>query len=257
MNWKRVAATGYVAASNLVGENVVTHQAAGEAFKFRYSSRREFVKMRNAINGGQTSEGIAVNKFRVGSEHDAVFDVGAHFGIYSVLLGVLNPDARLYAYEPADGPREVLIRNLELNGLWSDTNVSDTPVGRESGDSLLYRQDPTPGSEQHGVVDDLGPNVTTKRSVALSDVFDVDDVSSAWLKIDAEGVEGKIVDDLTSQDAVESLAGIIELHPDKLDDYEPEGILDSLGDSGYQVEHLVDSAPNYEHPRPIYSFKRR
>lgn len=255
MNLKQVGADIYVQLSKVVGLNTVTHHAAGEQFKFGFASRPEFIKAKNAIRDGYTSEGIEVSYFDLDPALDAVFDVGAHHGTYSVILGVLNPESQLYTYEPVDALQEVLIRNLELNGLWPDANVSDNPVSGISGDSLPYREDSTPGSERHGIVDELGPGVSKKSSVALSDVFDMEGIDSAWLKIDAEGEEGAIVDDLVAQESATSLAGIIELHPDKLgDDYHPDEILDTLR-RGFDVEFLCESAPGYQHKRPIYSFE--
>ncbi|WP_324664236.1 FkbM family methyltransferase [Haloarcula sediminis] len=228
----------------------------GETFKYAYFSRVAFINAKNVISDGKTSEGIGLDRFDLNPEPYAVFDVGAHHGIYSVILGVLNPSAKLYVYEPASAPRKHLVHNLELNNLRADAMISHNPVTGVSGESIPFKEDSRPGSEQHGVVDKLDTDVSMKSSVALSDVFRDEKINTAWLKIDAEGQEGAIVDDLVTQDTTNSLAGIIELHPEKLsNEYYIEGIIDTLSQNGFDVEFLCESAPNYNHDRPIYYFE--
>lgn len=44
-----------------------------------------------------------------------IFDIGANTGIYSLTAKCVNPDARIYAFEPSEKTFIKLIRNVELN----------------------------------------------------------------------------------------------------------------------------------------------
>jgi FkbM family methyltransferase len=47
-------------------------------------------------------------------------DVGAHFGFYSVLAGLSNPNCAIFAFEPVAENAEILRMNLDLHGIESD-----------------------------------------------------------------------------------------------------------------------------------------
>lgn len=53
------------------------------------------------------------------------YDIGANIGYYSLLAASANPDARIYAFEPATGPLHFLRENIALNNL---TNISAEPI---------------------------------------------------------------------------------------------------------------------------------
>jgi FkbM family methyltransferase len=61
-----------------------------------------------------------------------VLDVGANTGLYSVIGGLTNPQARSFAFEPHPANHARLLRNLELNGL-SYVEALPQAVGRECG----------------------------------------------------------------------------------------------------------------------------
>lgn len=245
----------YTAAARRVRQNTFEYTYDGTTFRYEYTNPKTFQVFWNLIDDGMlVAENLPLGVLDRGGDCDAVIDVGAHYGIYSVLLGQLNPDAQLYAYEPAPEPREKLIRNLTVNGLWPEAKVSDTIVSGRSGDAQSFYVDTEEGSESHSTTELDGVEPESRQTVALSDVFDVDSISRPFLKIDAEGEEGKIADDLAQESVTESVSGIIEIHPDKLQQYTQDGILETLRDAGYRVEFLCESAPEYRHDRPIYSF---
>ncbi|MFV0564579.1 MAG: FkbM family methyltransferase [Flavobacteriaceae bacterium] len=43
------------------------------------------------------------------------FDIGANIGYYSLLAATANPNIKVYAFEPALGPKHFLLKNIELN----------------------------------------------------------------------------------------------------------------------------------------------
>lgn len=58
--------------------------------------------------------------YRLAESAQTVFDVGAHIGFFSILAGLANPAARVFAFEPLDQIFSRLTHNVALNGL---TNV--------------------------------------------------------------------------------------------------------------------------------------
>jgi FkbM family methyltransferase len=53
--------------------------------------------------------------YRLSSQAECVYDVGAHTGYYALLAAAANPLARIYAFEPAPGICDRLQANLTLN----------------------------------------------------------------------------------------------------------------------------------------------
>jgi FkbM family methyltransferase len=245
----------YAHATKSINKNTISYDWGGKTFKFQYTDEKTLKTFRNLISEGYIqSENLPLSLFDRSDECDAVIDVGAHYGIYSVIMAVCNPSAQLYAYEPVREPREILTQNLEVNGLWPEAKISDTVVAGRSGDEVPFYEDPRVGSERHSTTEAEGKVMTTRRTTALSDSFDVEGISNPFLKIDAEGKEGEIVEDIVSQSVTASLSGIVELHPDKLKDYTVDDIQHLFEKHGFDCEFICESAPAYKHDRSIYYF---
>ncbi len=127
-----------------------------------------------------------------------------------------------------------------------------------SGDAAFYVA-PEDGSESHTLTPTRGFDAVAKPAVALSD--ELRDGDSVWVKIDAEGGEWQILRDLFSADI--SVAGIVELHPEKLPVPTADvlallerecAVVDCLGETS--PEHPAGAAIEFEHNRPMYRFER-
>jgi FkbM family methyltransferase len=55
--------------------------------------------------------------YRLAREAQVVFDVGAHIGFFSLLAGLANPNAQVFAFEPLARVHKRLTRNVALNDL--------------------------------------------------------------------------------------------------------------------------------------------
>jgi FkbM family methyltransferase len=201
------------------------------------------------IDGEMTRENIPLSAIDAAEPVDAIIDVGAHVGLYSVLLKRLHPDADLYAFEPATDSREILRGLLGANGI--SGIISDEVVSGTTG-TIIFYTDPNGESVSHSttVRDDF--TAGEKPCLALSDLFKREDINRAFVKIDAEGEEFAIVDDLMTTD-LEYLEGIVELHPDKLD-VPPSEVIDCFETGCDQVEFLAETSPQHESSRPMYYF---
>ena len=55
----------------------------------------------------------------LGSAHPVMYDIGANFGLYSLLFSsLLGPQGRVFAFEPGDAPRALMIDNLTWKTWW-------------------------------------------------------------------------------------------------------------------------------------------
>lgn len=112
-----------------------------------------------------------------------VCDVGANTGVYSLVAAAINPEARVYGFEPLRYLFERYERNCHLNGFDIHplhTAISeDTGFGRMRGWTL----------EKTGQGD--GESVPVSRLEALLDVSGVSEVD--LVKIDVEGHEPEVL----------------------------------------------------------------
>jgi FkbM family methyltransferase len=65
------------------------------------------------------------------------FDVGANIGFYTAVANAVNPDIKVWAFEPADGPNHYLLRNKALNG-WKNTTISKTALSDKEGQVTFF-----------------------------------------------------------------------------------------------------------------------
>ena len=75
--------------------------------------------------------------FRLAERAQAIFDVGAYVGFYTLLAAHANPQARVYAFEPLPTVYERLTHNVALNQL-PKVHCHLTAVGEESGLADFY-----------------------------------------------------------------------------------------------------------------------
>lgn len=69
-------------------------------------------------------------------ESQVIFDIGANTGIYSLVAKTLNPEAKIYAFEPSRHTFSKLNRNIELNQF--DIVSSQMAISNISSTSIFY-----------------------------------------------------------------------------------------------------------------------
>ncbi|WP_169718986.1 FkbM family methyltransferase [Haloplanus natans] len=229
-----------VAAEHL-GENEWTIEDGGETFSFRFDDGASLMYLHNAVSDGViVHEKIPTSLFDLTYDFDVAFDIGAHYGIYTVLLGVLNPDLPIVSFEPNLRNAALLEANIQANGLSAEV---DTRVVSDSEDTVTFYNVSTPGSNSHGTApaDGLPTTPITKRCTKLSEIIKNRNASSAFVKIDAEGEELRILDDLLP--AVDSISGVVEVHPQLLECESGEvlSLLEKHGASYDRLSHVEEA----------------
>lgn len=239
----------YVTSMRRFGRDFETFEHEARFYRMYYTVPTVGKIWKLVIDGKMTRESIPLSAIDTAEPVDAVIDIGAHVGLYSVLLKRLHPDADLYAFEPADDNRAILTGLLDANSI--SGTISDEVVSGTTG-TITFYTDSNGQSESHSttVSDDF--TTVEKSCLALSDLFKREDINRAFVKIDAEGEEFAIVDDLMTAD-LEYLEGVVELHPDKLD-VPPSEVIDRLETVCDQVEFIAETSPQHEYSRPMYHF---
>lgn len=244
----------------VLGRNNIEYKIDNKVIRLKYNLETYNYISNIITNKNSTKEGVPLELIDADNSPDVAIDVGGHYGIYSVLLGKLNPSADLYVFEPDEYNRSVLAELMELNNI--DTEIRNEVVTGNTGTVSFYL-DGDSGSESHSITPREEFEKVTIPSIALSDVIRKAGADSAILKIDAEGGEGMIINDLVNLTAVD-LRGIVELHPDKLSRQTSE-VIDQLHSEFDIVSFVGDSSPEHpesssidnEYNRPIYYFEKR
>lgn len=231
------------------GRNRFAFEHDGREIGYRYLDAPSLVYLANCIeNGVVTHEEVPVELFDLPEYYDVAMDVGAHFGVYSVLLGTLN-DVDLYCFEPNSENRRVLETNLAENGVdavvdgrvVSDRTEPVTFYHRQGFDSVSHARKPPTELRDQFVR-------TETESVAPSSVLADHDDANVFAKIDAEGEEGRIVRDLLAADGIDVLTGFLEVHREKLP-HAGKPILEALEREGFDYERV-----KHNEARPGYWF---
>ena len=116
-------------------------------------------------------------------------DVGAHFGIYTIILAKYF-NLKVYSYEPTEYSHDILIRNVELNGVAENVTPVKKAVSRTNG-RMRFAIQATDGSVANSLVD--YKHSDEEKSFLEVETVSIDSINFdqplVFLKIDAEGAE--------------------------------------------------------------------
>lgn len=188
--------------------------------------------------------------FRLAESARTVLDVGAHAGFYSLLAGLANPNADVFAFEPLARVFERLERNVQLNGL-SKVKCFQVAVGANEGVQEFYYPDqvqPISSSLRSDVLlatfpDDAIQHVPVSV-VALDGFVDEHRIAQVDLiKLDTERTEHDVLAGARELIARDRPSIICEVWPDAGNQRDLEAILRPLG---YRYFHLLEEGPMEE-----------
>jgi FkbM family methyltransferase len=176
-----------------------------------------------------------------------VLDVGAHAGFYSLLAGLANPQARVFAFEPMPRVFAALERNVKLNKL-ANVRCFSAAVGALNGTQEFYfpdQEQPISSSLRSDMLMATFPADSIKHvsvSVVSLDQFIAEqDISQVDLiKLDTERTEHEVLAgarELLKRDRPDI---ICEVWPDAGNQNELEDVLRPLG---YHFFHLLPDGP--------------
>lgn len=177
---------------------------------------------------------------------DVVYDIGAHHGLYSVLLA--QKVKRVIAFEPEQECHARLQKNIEINGLPNITSFCSA-IGDRDAEETLYLGDGV------GVINSgrLGPHFTSGAretiSVVRGDTFRQSQNLPAptVMKIDVEGYEGLVLEGFRqSLSLPECRLVCCEIHPLLLPQpTTKETVVDTLRSLGFSEVQLFPHATEF------------
>jgi FkbM family methyltransferase len=152
------------------------------------------------------------------SEGDTAVDIGAHYGIYSILMSAMcGRSGTVVSFEPDPYAREVLKRNLALNPGLKPPIIECSACSDARGEATLFSRG---GNAQSSLVRsgvEFAPEHKSEQftvPLVTLDSYLADKGLSTprWVKIDPEGAEIRILKGASN--LLASDAGILcELHP--------------------------------------------
>lgn len=166
------------------------------------------------------------------------FDIGANFGLYSVLLSNESSLTEIHAFEPLLRNRHQLGANLFLNGLDWRVQVHPYALNDQGGRFELF-VDPKSTGVSTLLPTEMRSNIGAYRERVQIEarVFDEEWSLSgirALVKIDVEGAELKVLGGMRNFIATNKLIFQIETTPETR-----EGVCEILRQSGYgQLGHI-------------------
>jgi FkbM family methyltransferase len=131
-----------------------------------------------------------------------VYDVGSHFGYFSLLASELvGPEGHVFAFEPTEGTYRVVSENASRRENITCNNVA---AYSRSGEISFWDQG-LDGSSVNFIVNDdsqVDPNHRKRGQMISVPAVRLDDFAAEhgdpdFLKIDAEGAEGPILEGMT------------------------------------------------------------
>ena len=152
--------------------------------------------------------------FRSSRPDPFVIDGGSNIGISVLFFKALYPAARVLAFEPAARAHALLVRNVQANQL-QQVDVHRAALGRLDGDVTFYEEEDDPATFRMSTREGRIPgSATTVPQRRLSDLV-TEDVD--LLKLDVEGAEEDVLDDLVRSRAIERVDQVIVEYHHHLD----------------------------------------
>lgn len=238
-----------VSSSKLLGKNEFRYETPAGDVTFEYVDSEGFKSAYRVINDNTIGDRKVPFDVFYKPDADALIDVGAHHGVYSTILATLNPQASLYCFEPDEYNRSRLKQTLRHNNI--EATIRSEVVTDYTGEITFYKWGEA--SQSHSTIPPVQDGIEVSLPcVSLVDMMREHNLTSPFLKIDAEGEEYNILRDLAENTpSGTDVTGYVELHPSKLDEIHVNDVYDLFESYNIHYETVGEIA---EYPRPAYRF---
>jgi FkbM family methyltransferase len=170
---------------------------------------------------------------------DVVYDIGAHYGTYSIIAARrVGAQGLVVAFEPAPETRELLIRHLEWNRASGPVRVVAKACGARSGNMPLWSAGRADGGAS--IVPRSGTRAETVDVTTVDQVSEESGRPPALMKIDVEGAEFDVLRGAERTLATARPTVLLSTHPVLLRGQQTseEALLAWLGERGYTATFL-------------------
>lgn len=169
-------------------------------------------------------------------------DIGAHYGIYTLLIGTKYKNSKIIAFEPAPESYETLKKNLELNNLGNAEGYNLALSNKKGIRKFNIDTASSKSSFYHVPSEDIKAIIEVE-TITLDDFLgDIPKVPTV-IKIDSEGHEICVVEGmrniLTNTDDIKM---VIEFNLSILRSagYKPEDLLEEIKQLGFDIYFIND-----------------
>ncbi len=166
--------------------------------------------------------------------NNAIIDVGAHAGFFSLYAAALNPSSKIYALEPEPDNFLALNQNIKLNPEFKRIKLFNLALHSQTGSEKLYL---SVDSHNHSLLkgDDQGDQTLTVKTTTINDFClqqKIDRIS--LLKMDIEGGEHEIINNLTETELALIDHLFLEVHKTESGSY--QSLEKILRPAGFSVQ---------------------
>ncbi|HEY8792041.1 MAG TPA: FkbM family methyltransferase [Gaiellaceae bacterium] len=143
-----------------------------------------------------------------------IVDGGSNIGMSVLFFKALYPGARVLAFEPAQPAHDLLVRNVDANGL-RDVEVHRAALGREDGEVPFFEDRDDPATFRMSTRSERLPGTASpvpqrRLSQLLREEVDL-------LKLDIEGSEDDVLAELVDSQAVSRIRQLVVEYHHQLD----------------------------------------
>ena len=171
-------------------------------------------------------------------DDDVIIDVGAHIGLFSLLVSQKSRNGKIFSFEPIKENFSLFNSNLELNHIKNIFPFNMAVSKNADGVELFLSDD----DSAHSIFSKKVNSISIE-SISLQKIFDENKIDFCkLLKLDCEGAEYQIIDSLSPEymDRIQNMA--IEYH---FADSRPElveKLITKIKNSGFNIK----TRPHYD-----------
>lgn len=144
-----------------------------------------------------------------------VIDCGANIGMSLIYIKIRAPHAQVLCFEPNPAARAVLEKNIEANGWRKEVRVLPYALGKEKGTANFFVENKV-ATSSGGRIDPSLKDVdrdTDSYTVDVDTLSQYIDSNIDLLKMDIEGGEFDVLEELVARHALERVAAVqLEYH---------------------------------------------
>ena len=178
---------------------------------------------------------------------DLFVDIGAHYGYYSLLVGISNPDCQVFSFEPVPENYEILAKNIDVND-FKNIKAINKAISNNEEKQIFHISE---ASDNGGFI--KHPEIAHVRELLpetelLSKVLNENIDAAVMIKIDVEGYEYEIIESIeTELSEREDITLIIEYNPKclKAAGRDPVLLLNKIKSLGYEIFLINDKTNRY------------
>ena len=172
-----------------------------------------------------------IENFKINT-NDMIIDIGAHIGLFSLLVSQLCKTGKILSFEPARENFDLLVSNLKLNHI-ENVLPFNIAVSKNSGRLDLFLNN---DQSAHSIFS-KSPEAISVESTSLQKIFEENKISSCkLLKLDCEGAEYDIIDSLPPEYLAKIQNMAIEYHSADTKPELAKNLILKIKNAGFKIQ---------------------